>query len=104
MYLYRSKSKEINVQSRSQCQPLVCYVICFQIEKCYPFSHQVDVCQFLTRFNLLRWISGWVDEVPKDIYDNSRLPRPPQPGDIDVIIAGFPWYVSTRLYLTDLAF
>jgi DNA (cytosine-5)-methyltransferase 1 len=35
------------------------------------------------------------DEVPKDIYDNSRLPQPPQPGDIDVITAGFPWCVST---------
>lgn len=35
------------------------------------------------------------DEVPKDIYDNSGLPRPPQPGDIDVITAGFPWCVST---------
>ena len=34
------------------------------------------------------------DEVPKDIYDNTRLPPPPQPGDIDVITAGFPWYVS----------
>jgi DNA (cytosine-5)-methyltransferase 1 len=44
------------------------------------------------------------DEVPKGICDNSRLPPPPQPGDIDVIIAGFPWCVSTRLYLTDLAF
>jgi hypothetical protein len=44
------------------------------------------------------------DEVPKGIYDNSRLLLPPQPGDIDVIIAGFPWCVSTRLYLTDLAF
>src|SRR5216683_5334804 len=44
------------------------------------------------------------DEVPKGIYDNSRLPPPPQPGDIDVIIAGFPWCVSTRLYLTNLAF
>jgi hypothetical protein len=33
------------------------------------------------------------DEVPKDIYDNSRLPQPPQPGDIDVITAGFPWCV-----------
>jgi DNA (cytosine-5)-methyltransferase 1 len=37
------------------------------------------------------------DEVPKDIYDNSKLPRPPQPGDIDVIIAGFPWCVPTSL-------
>jgi DNA (cytosine-5)-methyltransferase 1 len=35
------------------------------------------------------------DEVPKDLYDNSRLPRPPQPGDIDVITAGFPWCVPT---------
>jgi len=34
------------------------------------------------------------DEVPKNIHDNSRLPLPPQPGDIDVIIAGFPWCVS----------
>jgi hypothetical protein len=34
------------------------------------------------------------DDVPKDIYDNSRLPPPPRPGDIDVIVAGFPWYVS----------
>jgi DNA (cytosine-5)-methyltransferase 1 len=37
------------------------------------------------------------DEVPKNIHDNSRLPPPPQPGDIDVIIAGFPWYVSILL-------
>jgi hypothetical protein len=37
------------------------------------------------------------DEVPKDIYDKSKLPRPPQPDDIDVIIAGFPWCVSTLL-------
>lgn len=37
------------------------------------------------------------DEVPKDIYDNSRLPCPPQPGDIDVIIAGFPWCVYQAL-------
>ena len=35
------------------------------------------------------------DEVPKDIYDDSRLPPPPQPGDIEVITAGFPWCVST---------
>src|SRR6266851_6181101 len=103
MYLYRRKSKEINVQSRFQWQPLACYVICFQIENRYPFSHRVKVRQFSTCFDLLRWISGWVNEVPKDIYDNSRLPCPPQPGDINVIIAGFPWYVSTRLYLTDLA-
>ncbi len=41
-------------------------------------------------------------EVPKDIYDNSRLPSPPQPGDIDVIIAGFPWCVYTlRITQTD---
>jgi DNA (cytosine-5)-methyltransferase 1 len=37
------------------------------------------------------------DEIPKNIHDNSKLPPPPQPGDIDVIIAGFPWYVSTLL-------
>jgi DNA (cytosine-5)-methyltransferase 1 len=37
------------------------------------------------------------DEVPKDIYDKSKLPPPPQPGDIDVIIAGFPWCLSTLL-------
>jgi hypothetical protein len=35
------------------------------------------------------------DGVPKDLYDNSRLPPPPQPGDIDVITAGFPWCVFT---------
>lgn len=34
------------------------------------------------------------DEAPKDIYDNSRLPPPPRPGDIDVISAGFPWCVD----------
>jgi DNA (cytosine-5)-methyltransferase 1 len=34
------------------------------------------------------------DDVPKDIYDKSRLPAPPRPGDIDVIVAGFPWCVS----------
>ncbi len=33
--------------------------------------------------------------VPKDIYDNARLPPPPQPGDINVIMAGFPWCVYT---------
>jgi hypothetical protein len=44
------------------------------------------------------------DEVPKGICDNSGLPPPPQPGDIGVTIAGFPWCASTRLYLTDLAF
>lgn len=37
------------------------------------------------------------DEVPKNIYDNSRSPPPPQPGDIDVITAGFPWCVSILL-------
>ena len=41
------------------------------------------------------------DEVPKDIYDNSRLPPPPQPGDIDVIMAGFPWCVFTW-WITDI--
>ncbi len=35
------------------------------------------------------------DGVPKDIYDNARLPPPPQPDDIDVITAGFPWCVHT---------
>lgn len=34
------------------------------------------------------------DDVPKDIYDSSPLPAPPRPGDIDVIVAGFPWCVS----------
>lgn len=43
------------------------------------------------------------DEIPKDIYDNSRLPRPPQPGDIDVIIGGFPWCVFIlRITPTDM--
>ena len=40
------------------------------------------------------------DEVPNDINDNSRLPRPPQPGDIDVITAGFPWYAFILLILS----
>src|SRR5229473_1722656 len=35
------------------------------------------------------------DRVPKDIYDNARLPLPPQPGDINVIMAGFSWCVYT---------
>ena len=30
------------------------------------------------------------DRVPKDIYNNARLLPPPQPGDINVIMAGFP--------------
>ena len=34
------------------------------------------------------------DNIPKDIYDNSPLPPPPRPDDIDVIVAGFPWCVS----------
>jgi hypothetical protein len=33
------------------------------------------------------------DDMPKDIYDNWRLPPPPRPGNIDVIVAGFPWCV-----------
>jgi DNA (cytosine-5)-methyltransferase 1 len=33
------------------------------------------------------------DVVPKDIYDKTRLPPPPRPGDIDMITAGFPWCV-----------
>jgi DNA (cytosine-5)-methyltransferase 1 len=37
------------------------------------------------------------DDVPKDIYDDWRLPPPPRPGDIDVIVAGFPWCVSRVL-------
>ncbi|KAH9984055.1 S-adenosyl-L-methionine-dependent methyltransferase, partial [Russula compacta] len=37
------------------------------------------------------------DEVPKDIYDNSLLPRPPQPGDIDVITGGFPCQPHSQL-------
>lgn len=42
------------------------------------------------------------DEVPKDLYDNSTLPPPPRPGDIDVITAGFPWCVYTlRIIQTD---
>jgi DNA (cytosine-5)-methyltransferase 1 len=42
------------------------------------------------------------DGVPKDLYDNSTLPAPPQPGDIDVITAGFPWCVYTlRIMQTD---
>ena len=40
------------------------------------------------------------DEVPKDLYDRSRLPPPPQPGDIDVITAGFPWCVSATFILS----
>jgi DNA (cytosine-5)-methyltransferase 1 len=40
------------------------------------------------------------DEVPNDLFNNSRLPPPPQPGDIDVIIAGFPWCVHTSLILS----
>ena len=30
------------------------------------------------------------DDVPKSI-EGEELSPPPQPGDIDVIIAGFPW-------------
>ena len=42
------------------------------------------------------------DGVPKDLYDNSRLPPPPRPGDIDVITAGFPWCVyALRIMETD---
>ncbi|KAF8262785.1 S-adenosyl-L-methionine-dependent methyltransferase [Lactarius quietus] len=37
------------------------------------------------------------DEVPKDIYDDSRLPSPPRPGDIDVIVAGFPCQPHSQL-------
>ena len=37
------------------------------------------------------------DEVPKNISDNTRLPPPPRPGDIDVITAGFPWCVLISL-------
>ncbi|KAI0296343.1 S-adenosyl-L-methionine-dependent methyltransferase [Multifurca ochricompacta] len=37
------------------------------------------------------------DDAPKDIYDHSRLPPPPKPGDIDLIIAGFPCQPHSRL-------
>ncbi|KAI9429370.1 hypothetical protein BJY52DRAFT_1345301 [Lactarius psammicola] len=37
------------------------------------------------------------DDVPKDIYDSSPLPPPPQPGDIDVIVAGFPCQPHSQL-------
>ncbi|KAH9013666.1 S-adenosyl-L-methionine-dependent methyltransferase [Lactarius hengduanensis] len=37
------------------------------------------------------------DDVPKDIYDNSPLPPPPRPGDIDVIVAGFPCQPHSQL-------
>ena len=39
-------------------------------------------------------LAGDDSDVPKDVYDKSRLPSPPRPGDIDVIVAGFPWCVS----------
>ena len=39
------------------------------------------------------------DKVPKNIYDNSRSPPPPQPGDIDMITAGFPWRMFILLIL-----
>jgi len=41
-----------------------------------------------------------VDEVLKNIYDSSRLPPPPQPGDINVSwfpMVPFPWRLSTGL-------
>jgi DNA (cytosine-5)-methyltransferase 1 len=33
------------------------------------------------------------DDVPKSML-GEKLSPPPQPGDIDVIIAGFPWYLA----------
>jgi hypothetical protein len=60
---YRSKSKQINIQSRFRFQPLACDVIRFQIENRYPFSHWVEAHQSSTRFELLRRISGWVSSV-----------------------------------------
>ena len=34
-------------------------------------------------------------EVPKQKFDNkTAVPPPPQPGEIDVITAGFPWSVA----------
>ena len=39
-------------------------------------------------------LAGDDSDVPRDVYDKSRLPAPPRPGDIDVIVAGFPWCVS----------
>jgi DNA (cytosine-5)-methyltransferase 1 len=31
-------------------------------------------------------------EAPKDIRGIKTLPAPPVPGEIDIIMAGFPWY------------
>lgn len=34
-------------------------------------------------------------EVPLSLRDETPLPKPPRPKDVDCIIAGFPWYVTT---------
>lgn len=39
---------------------------------------------------------GHQQEVPKQKYNGLPVPEPPQKGDIDMIIAGFPWYVAMR--------
>jgi hypothetical protein len=38
-------------------------------------------------------------EVPKQKFDDkTAVPPPPQPGEIDVITAGFPWSVALCLF------
>lgn len=34
-------------------------------------------------------------QTPISIFDGSKLAEPPKPGDIDCIVAGFPWYATS---------
>jgi len=44
----------------------------------------------LLRYAVKSYRGIFEEERPKALSDSSRLPPPPQPGDIDVITAGFP--------------
>lgn len=48
---------------------------------------------------MLRYAVDVCNEVDDDVpmsLEGDELDHPPQPGDIDVIIAGFPWCVSSN--------
>lgn len=42
--------------------------------------------------------SGHDPDIPSQLFDDKlKVPPPPKPGDIKILVAGFPWYVSLCL-------